>query len=670
MKVYLAKTAGFCFGVKNAIRIARENAPALTYGPLIHNAHVIRELEEEKIFCCEDISQIEAGSKVVIRAHGVGPDVYRMLEEKQAVVVDATCPFVKKIHTLVKEAAEEEQVMILGDPDHPEVAGIAGWCKNEPLIYRGLNEMVKDPPPKDKAYLLVEQTTFDQTIFSKILVFLQKQEYNVRVCHTICISTEKHQSEAMELAKKCDAMLVIGGKNSSNTRKLYNLCLSRCPETHLIESAAELYGIRFGTEPLSVGVTAGASTPDHIIQEVVRKMSENNVFEEMLNESFQEVHSGFVVQGKVIGVTDTEIVFNIGYKCDGTMTKAEFGGTEEPLQDQVKVGDQMEVKVIKVGDSEVTLSRRRVIQDKAYQELEDALTNKTALHGKVVEALENGIIIQYGDMRVFVPASLADPRRIDLKTLVGEETDFRIIRLQRKRNRIMGDRRSVISEQRAKLRQETIEKLVPGARLEGTVKNITNYCAFIDLGGIDGMLHISEMGWSAVRNPNRYVKEGQKIEVEVKSYDPETGRISLTTKFPETNPWNGAEVKYAVGNIVTGKVVRFADFGAFVELEKGIDALVHISHLSNKFIKHPSEVLTIGQNVEAKVIDFNAETKRISLTLRDIPGQEEEAPAAEGEFVEEVVYEEIPVEEGEYSEEEIIDETALKQEADAQPAEE
>ena len=233
----------------------------------------------------------------------------------------------------------------------------------------------------------------------------------------------------------------------------------------------------------------------------------------------------------------------------------------------------------------------------------------------------------------------------------------------------MGDRRSVIAEQRAKLRQATIEKLVPGARLEGTVKNITNYCAFIDLGGIDGMLHISEMGWNAVRNPNRYVKEGQKIEVEVKSYDPETGRISLTTKFPETNPWNGADEKYAVGNIVTGKVVRFADFGAFVELEKGIDALVHISHLSNKFIKHPSEVLTIGEMVEAKVIDFNAETKRISLTLRDIPGQEE-APAEEGEFVEEVVYEEIPVEEGEYSEEEIIDEAVKTQEAGDGPAEE
>ena len=663
MKVYLASTAGFCYGVRNAIRIAEENTPALTFGPLIHNVHVIHDLEQKGIFSCEDPEQISPGQTVVIRAHGVGPQVYEDLESRKVRLVDATCPFVKKIHELVQETRESgEQVIILGDPAHPEVKGIAGWCPREPLIYGSLGEILQNPPPKDQKYFVVEQTTFDQTIFSKILVFFEKMEYNLRVRRTICTSTMKHQQEAMKLASMCDAMLVIGGKHSSNTRKLYDLCRSRCSLTYLIESAAELIGIRFGLDVLTVGITAGASTPDYIIQEVVRKMSENNVFEEMLNESFQEVHSGYVVQGTVVQVTDTEIVFNIGYKCDGTMTKAEFGGTDAPLTEQVHVGDQMEVKVIKVGDSDVTLSRKRVIQDKAYQELEEAMENKTILSGKIVEALENGIIIQYGESRVFVPASLADPRRVDLKTLVGKDADFRIIRLQRKRGRIMGDRRSVVNEQRAALRAETVQKLVPGARLTGTVKNITNYCAFIDLGGIDGMLHITEMGWSAVRNPNRYVKEGQTIEVEVKSYDPETGRISLTTKFPETNPWNGAEEKYAVGNIVTGKVVRFADFGAFVELEKGIDALVHISHLSNKFVKHPSEVLNIGDTIEAKVIDFNAENKRISLSLRDLPSAEEEVayeeiPVEEGEYVEEVVYEEIPVEEGEYSEDEIIDES-------------
>lgn len=353
-------------------------------------------------------------------------------------------------------------------------------------------------------------------------------------------------------------------------------------------------------------------------------MSENNVFEEMLNESFKEIHSRDIVTGIVAQVTDNEIVFNIGYKCDGTMTKAEFGGSDAPLTEQVKVGDEMEVMVIKVGDSEVTLSRRRLIQDRAYLELEQAMENKEILTGTVSEALENGIIVPHGDVKVFIPSSLSDLRRVDLKTLVGKEVEYRIIRIQRKRGRVMGDRRSVMAEKRDKMRAETITKLVPGARLTGTVRTLTDYCAFVDLGGIDGMLHISEMGWTAVRSPKRYCKEGDVIEVMVKSFDPETNRISLTTKFPETNPWNNAAEKYAVGNIVTGTVVRFADFGAFVELEKGIDALIHISHLSRKFVKHPSEVLTIGQEIQAQVIDLNEEAKRISLSLRVLEPEEEE----------------------------------------------
>lgn len=353
-------------------------------------------------------------------------------------------------------------------------------------------------------------------------------------------------------------------------------------------------------------------------------MSENNVFEEMLNESLKEIHSRDIITATVMQVTDNEIVFNIGYKCDGTMTKAEFGGTDAPLSEQVKVGDTMEVMVVKVGDSEVTLSRRRLVQDRAYLELEQAMENKEVLTGTVTEALDNGIIVMHGEVKVFIPSSLSDLRRIDLKTLVGQEIEYRIIRLQRKRGRIMGDRRTLMAERRDALRQETIQKLVPGAHLTGTVRNTTSYCAFIDLGGIDGMLHISEMGWTAVKSPSRYVKTGDTIEVMVKSYDPETQRISLTTKFPETNPWKDAAEKYAIGNIVTGKVVRFADFGAFVELQKGIDALVHISHLSRNFVKHPSEVLTIGQEIQAKVIDFNADTKRISLSMRELEPEEPE----------------------------------------------
>lgn len=629
MKITIAKTAGFCFGVRNALKIAEQTAERkgkiYTYGSLIHNRDVIRRLEERQIYAVEDPEALPEGAAVVIRAHGAPRSVYEKLSQRGIEIVDATCPYVKKIHTIVQERGQQgDAIIILGDPAHPEVQGTKGWCLEEPWIFEDLESVQNHLPPKNKRYTLVAQTTFDQYKFAKIVEFFQKMEYNLNMCPTICTATAQHQSEALQLAKESDAVIVIGGKHSSNTRKLYNLCLSQCENTFYVENALELSNVRLQPDALAVGITAGASTPDYIIQEVVNKMSENNVFEEMLNESFKEIHSRDIVTGIVAQVTDNEIVFNIGYKCDGTMTKAEFGGSDAPLTEQVKVGDEMEVMVIKVGDSEVTLSRRRLIQDRAYLELEQAMENKEILTGTVSEALENGIIVPHGDVKVFIPSSLSDLRRVDLKTLVGKEVEYRIIRIQRKRGRVMGDRRSVMAEKRDKMRAETITKLVPAARLTGTVRTLTDYCAFVDLGGIDGMLHISEMGWTAVRSPKRYCKEGDVIEVMVKSFDPETNRISLTTKFPETNPWNNAAEKYAVGNIVTGTVVRFADFGAFVELEKGIDALIHISHLSRKFVKHPSEVLTIGQEIQAQVIDLNEEAKRISLSLRVLEPEEEE----------------------------------------------
>ena len=653
MKVTVAKTAGFCFGVRNALNIARSQAREAgpgerirTYGPLIHNNQVIRELEELGIYSIQSAEEAEPGDRVIIRAHGVGETVYQTLAERGAAVIDATCPYVKKIHRIVrKRSAQGDRILILGDRAHPEVQGICGWCLTPPLIFAEEEEILQNPPSREFSYTIVAQTTFNQDNFKKIIELLENMEYNLYICSTICTATTAHQEEAADLAARSDVMIVIGGKHSSNTQKLYELCRSRCKRTYYIERAEEVSKDEINPEgePLSVGITAGASTPDHIIQEVIRKMSEVNVFEEMLNESLKEIHSKDIVTGTVVQVTETEIVFNIGYKCDGTMTKYDFGGTDEPLTEQVKVGDKMEVLVVKVGDSEVLLSRRRLLQDRDYAELESALENKTVLTGTVTEASDKGITVQYKDSKVFIPAPLVDIRRVeDLSTFVGQEVEFRIIRLQRRRGWIRGDRRSVLAERRAQLREETLSKIEVGARMKGTVRNITNYCAFVDLGGVDGMLHLSEMGWKVIRHPNQYVKEGQEIEVLVKAYDPETHKISLSTKFPEENPWLGAEEKYAVGNIVTGTVVRFADFGAFVELEKGIDALIHISHLSRKFVKSPSEVLTIGQQIEAKVIDFDPEKKRISLSMREL--EPEEAPE-EAQEAEEAGEQSDPVEE-------------------------
>jgi 4-hydroxy-3-methylbut-2-enyl diphosphate reductase len=363
-------------------------------------------------------------------------------------------------------------------------------------------------------------------------------------------------------------------------------------------------------------------------------MSEMNTFEEMLNESFKEVHSGDIVKGTVVHVSDNEIVLNIGYKSDALMNKDEYSADPSVvLTDEVKVDDVLEVIVAKVGDSDILVSRKRLMQNQAYKEMEDALKNRTVLTGKVTKIVNNGMEVSYKNNRVFIPMSLADIRKIEepaaLESLAGEEVSFRIIRLQRNRGRIMGDRRGVMFDERNAKRAETLSKIEVGARMTGTVKNLTNYCAFIDLGGIDGMLHISEMSWSPVRNPNQVLKEGQEVNVMIKSFDPETKKISLSAKLPENNPWNGVDEKFAVGSVVEGKVVRFADFGAFVELSKGVDGLIHISHLSNKFVKQPADVLEIGQIVQARVIDLNMDQKRISLSLRELEAAEPEVEVVE-----------------------------------------
>lgn len=611
--------------------------------PLIHNQDVTNRLQKRGIRIIHDPEEVNAGERVVIRAHGVGKKIYEQLQARGAVIIDATCPFVRKIHRIVeKYSAAGEEILILGNPNHPEVIGIQGWSSRPCYTIQEPDEEIpgqlRENP--DGKCCLVAQTTFNQEKFQKIVENFEKQEYNLRVCPTICSATAQHQSEAVWLAGEVDFMIVLGGMHSSNTRKLYEICREQCPHTCHVENAAGLLKYFMENEPIrqeaenggfrAVGITAGASTPNYIIQEVVQVMSEMNTFEEMLNESFKEVHSGDIVKGTVVHVSDNEIVLNIGYKSDAIMSKEEYSADPSVvLADEVKVDDELEVMVAKVGDSDILVSRRRLLQNQAYKELEEALENRAVLTGKVTEAFENGIVVFYKNNRVFIPASLMDIRKSDPKSLLGQEVSFRIIRLQRKRGRIMGDRRSVMFDERNTKREETLKKLEVGARMTGTVKNLTNYCAFVDLGGIDGMLHISEMSWSPVRNPGQVLKEGQQIEVMIKSFDPETRKISLTAKLPETNPWNDADQKYAIDSIVEGKVVRFADFGAFVELEKGVDGLIHISHLSNKFVKQPSDVLEIGQMVHAKVIDLNLEQKRISLSLKDLEGPELETEESE-----------------------------------------
>ncbi|MDO5519076.1 MAG: 30S ribosomal protein S1, partial [bacterium] len=447
--------------------------------------------------------------------------------------------------------------------------------------------------------------------------------YDILALNTICNATEERQGEAKELAKESDAMIVIGGKHSSNTQKLYEISKKECPNTYYIQTLVDLDLERFKSFR-SVGITAGASTPNKIIEEVHTNMSEMS-FEQLLEESLVTIHNGEVVEGTVISVKEDEIVLNIGYKADGIITRNEYTNQSNvDLRDAVKIGDTMEAKVLKVNDGEgqVLLTYKRLAAEKGSKRLEEAFENKEILKAKVSAVVDGGLTVVVDESRVFIPASLvSDSYEKDLSKYKDQEIEFVISEFNPKRRRIIGDRKQLIVKERAAKQKELMEKISVGMTVEGTVKNVTDFGAFIDLGGVDGLLHISEMSWGRVENPKKIFKVGETVKVLIK--DIQGTKIALSLKFADTNPWATAEEKYAVGNVVTGRVARMTDFGAFVELEAGVDALLHVSQISKEHVEKPADALTVGQEITAKVVDFNLEDKKISLSVKALAYDEE-----------------------------------------------
>ena len=627
MEVRLAKTAGFCFGVKRAVdkvyEVADQEA-VYTYGPIIHNEQVVADLEQKGVQILHSLEEIEklpeAQGTVVIRSHGVGKHIYDVLEKKQIKIVDATCPFVLKIHKLVYEAYETgRQVIIIGNPKHPEVEGIRQWCQQEPIILETVEETENIVLKKTEKYCLVAQTTFNYKKFKDIVEIFEKKGYDIEVCNTICNATEERQSEAAALAKEVDAMIVIGGKNSSNTQKLYDISSKECNRTYYIQTLVDL-DLTMLESVGSVGITAGASTPNNIIKEVHDSMAEEN-FGELLEESLKErtnVRNGAVVEGTVIGVKEDEIILNIDYKADGIITRNEY--TNQPnvdLTKEVEVGQTMTAKVLKVNDGEgqVLLTYKRLAADKANEKLEAAFESKEVLSGVVSEVREGGLIVNYEESRVFIPASLvSDQYEKNLDKYANQELQFVITEYNPHKRRIIGDRKQLLVAEREEKKKALFERIAVGDVVDGVVKNLTDFGAFIDLGGADGLLHISEMSWGRVENPKKLFKVGDEIKVLIKDVQGE--KIALSLKFEDKNPWLNAEEKYAIGNIVTGKIARMTDFGAFVELEPGVDALLHVSQISMEHIEKPASVLSVGQEVTAKVVDFKKEDHKISLSIK------------------------------------------------------
>jgi 4-hydroxy-3-methylbut-2-enyl diphosphate reductase len=631
--IILAESAGFCFGVKRAVESAlkikqKYNKPIFTLGPLIHNNDVVSYLKENEIFSLdlEQINELKEADVIIIRSHGVSKSVYDELASKKVIIEDATCPYVSNIQKKVNNYFQSGyNIIIVGDKDHPEVVGINGWCDNKAIISKD-GDNLDELPYK---VCVVSQTTEKQENWEKVLNKITKKSKEILAFNTICSATDVRQKNAEKLSKEVDAMVVLGGYNSSNTTKLYEICRGNCENTFHIENAEELPELLKSSNIKSIGVAAGASTPDWIIKEAISKMSEENLVQ--MNEQLvymeqndKQISVGDVINGEIISLNENQAFLNIGYKAEGLLPKAEVTKDEQvKLTDIFNLGDKVEVKVIsrRNEDGYVVLSRIEIERQEAYKTVREAFENKQVINVLVKDAVNGGLVASLNGVRIFVPASHLEIYHVDdLKSYVGSTIDVNIIEIKEERRftRIVGSRRELLKVEKDKVASEVWSKLEKDVIFEGVVRRITNFGAFVDINGVDGLLHVSEISWGRVIKPSDALKIGEKIKVKVIEIDKENKKLSLSIKALIENPWNNVEEKYPVGNIVLGKVVRFADFGAFIELEPGVDALVHVSEISHKRVEKPADVLTLGAQVKAQILDVNKEGKKIGLSIKSV----------------------------------------------------
>ena len=646
MRVELANSAGFCYGVRRAVELAQQAAaqgPLVMLGPVIHNDHVIGQLRAQGTVCVERVEEVPEGAVVLLRSHGEAKAVYTALERKHARIIDATCPNVERIHRIVAGAAERGRTtVIIGDPDHPEVRAIAGWCAGA-VILRDDNELSQwlseNPENRGKPLTFVSQTTAMQAVWEKCMENTKKVCTNAEIFDTICGATARRQSEAQALARDCDGMIIIGDRRSSNTRRLTQLCQALCPCVAQVEGADEVEPDRFqGCH--RVGITAGASTPGWIIKEVVNKMSDEKIeveieesFAELLEKSIKTLNTGDKVTGTVVNITPTEVQVDLGTKHAGYIPLGEL--SDDPsykVEENVKVGDEIEASVMRVNDVEgiVTLSKKRLDANKNWEDVEGAVESRAVLEGVITEENKGGLVVNVKGIRVFVPASQSgQPRGADLSKLVKQHVRLRITEVNRARRRVVGSIRAVAAEERAAKVAEVWNSIEVGKRYAGTVKSLTSYGAFVDIGGVDGMVHISELSWSRIKNPAEVVSVGDPVEVYVISFDPEKKKISLGMKDHSQEPWTVFMDQYQVGDVANVRVVKLMTFGAFAEIVPGVDGLIHISQLADHRVEKVSDVVKEGDHVDVKITAIDTENKKVSLSIRAL--SEPAAPAGEPE---------------------------------------
>ena len=629
MQIILAKTAGFCFGVNRAVKLTYElleqGRPVATLGPLIHNPQVVEDLESKGAITCDSVDDVPDGCEVVIRSHGVGQSVYDKISTRRLAYHDATCPFVTKIHKIAARAgAEGAMLLVAGDAKHPEVQGIVGHTTGKVEVFANLAELEKLLPEltQQKSIFAVAQTTFNVQSWETCKEFLKNQCTNAKIFDTICNATWARQQEAEDLSQKCDHMVVIGGHHSSNTQKLLQVA-ARHTKAINVETADELdkdwlNGARI------VGVTAGASTPSSIIEEVLNCMSEeirdDMSFEEMLAASeAKPLYAGKIVKAKVISVSPTECVVGIdGSKHTGIVKLSEMShDPNAKMEDLVKVDDELDLVVVKTNDQEGvdTLSRVRFEAQKGMKDVSEAAENGTVMEGDVMEANKGGVVVNVKGVRVFVPRSQATMRRDeDYTKLVGQHVKLVITECAGRK--IVGSINKVTAEENKAKRDEFWKNVEVDKQYTGVVKSLTSYGAFVDIGGVDGLCHISELSWNNIKHPSEVVSVGDTIEVYVKSYDPENQKVSLGYKKEEDNPWEKLKNEYPIGSEFEAPVVSITKFGAFVRILPGIYGLVHISEISNERVNKVSDVLKVGDMVKVKLINVDFDRKRISLSMK------------------------------------------------------
>lgn len=645
MQITVAKTAGFCFGVNRAVQtvldLVENGEKVCTLGPIIHNPQLVEELRQKGVRIVGTPNEVSADEVLVIRSHGVPKSTELSAKNAGIEVVNATCPFVAKIHKIVAENSNSDTaVFIAGDPNHSEVLGIIGHCTGTAYVFSTEEELeilINNPEIIAKnSQILVAQTTFNAELWKKCQKIFKKVYTNGIVFDTICNATSARQLEAGRLAKDSDCMIVVGGKYSSNTKKLKEVALADCENTHLVETADEL-DYNWYCHSKRVGIVAGASTPAGIIREVHQTMTENvnsvaentqisdeMSFEEALEVSLSSLNNDQKVKGTVLSVDSQEIKVDIGRKYTGIVKADEYSyDPNVNLQEEVKVGDVLDLIIMRTNDQEGTilLSKRRFDSIAGWDKIITAKENDAIVEGKINEVVKGGVVATYEGMRVFIPASQATLSRGEsLEELKGTVAHFRIIEIGRGR-RVIGSIRSVLKEQKKELEDKFWESVEVDKTYTGVVKSLTSYGAFVDLGGVDGMIHISELAWTRIKHPSEVVNVGDTVEVYVKAIDEEKRKISLGYKKAEDNPWEIIK-KYSVGDVVNVTIISMTSYGAFARVIPGIDGLIHISQIANRRIEKPADVLSIGETVDAQITNIDFEAKRVSLSIRALLPEE------------------------------------------------